>query len=88
MANYAKESFSGYTHRFKVEFEVEGEEHTTNMDIYSDSGEEAELLKMIEEKKSKKVISYKVINRATKEQDGASVVMIQEFINDLKKSSL
>lgn len=80
---YSKKSFEGYTHRFKVEFNTD-ELHATNIDIYSNYGDKKRLEDFIKEKKSYKVISFKIIHIATKEQDEKSAELINEIFKESK----
>jgi hypothetical protein len=79
---YSKTPFEGHTHRFIVEFEV-GQPYTSNLHIYSNSDSYQKLDDFIKEKKSDKVISYKIIHRASKEQDEMASKFIDEIFNEL-----
>lgn len=65
---YSKKEFPGFTHRFIVQFET-GEPYFTNLTIYSNSDSYQELENYINNNKSDKVVSFKIIHRASKEQD-------------------
>lgn len=82
MAKYSKTEFEGYTHRFKVQFITELP-HTSSMDIYSDSDKYQDLESFINEKKSNKVKSFKIINKSSKEQDELSAKFIDEVLNGI-----
>jgi hypothetical protein len=79
---YSKTEFEGYTHRFKIQFET-GEPHYSNLDIYSNSDNIGELVDFINQKKSSKVISFKVIHKATKEQDDKASELINKTLKDI-----
>lgn len=79
---YSKKPFEGYTHRFVVRFRVsEDSRDDSRIDIYSDSESYFNLENFINENKSKKVLSYTIEHRASKEQDDLD----SEFINDVLK---
>ncbi len=79
---YSKTEFEGYTHRFIVQFEI-GEPYFINCDIYSNSYSYMTLIAFINEKKKDNVISFKIIHRATKEQDELTSKFIDEILNNL-----
>lgn len=79
---YSKTMFEGFTHRFVVQFEI-GEPHFSNLTIYSNSDSYEELEKFIEKKKKEKVISFKIIHRASKEQDELSSEFIEDVLNGI-----
>ena len=81
-AKYSKTEFIGFTHRFKVEFKTD-KPHNSNFDIYSNSDSYKKLEDFINEKKSKEVLSFKIINRSTKEQDEMSAKFIDEILNNI-----
>jgi hypothetical protein len=84
MAKYSKKEFEGYTHRFIVKFKVDDDyRNDTNETIYSDSDSYAILEDFINEKKSDKVISFSIENRATKEQDEIASKSIDEWLAEL-----
>ena len=81
---YSKKEFEGYTHRFIVEFKVDNDwRNDTNIQIYSNSDSYQKLSDFINEKKSEKVVSFDIIHRATKEQDDAASVLIEEGLREL-----
>lgn len=81
---YSKKPFEGYTHRFIVEFRVDEDwRNDTKMDIYSNSDSYENLIEMINEKKTSKVITFDVMHRASKEQDEMSAKFIDEFLDGL-----
>lgn len=81
---YSKQTFEGYTHRFQVLFRIDEDwRNNIRMDIYSNSGDYEELNKMIEQKKSEKVIGYEIVHRATKEQDELSAKFLDKTLKDL-----
>lgn len=61
---YSKTKFEGYTHRFKIQFEV-GKPFFENIDIYSNSDSYQKLENFINERKSEKVISFNHIRSST-----------------------
>lgn len=79
---YSKEKFEGFTHRFKVEFDT-GEHYFSNLDLYSNSDSFQELEDFINEKKSEKVLSFKIVNRNSKEQDEMASKFIDETLKDI-----
>ena len=79
---YSKEQFEGFTHRFKIQFET-GEPHFSNLDIYSNSDSYQKLRDYINEKKSEKVLSFKIVHRASKEQDEMIAKLINETLNNI-----
>jgi hypothetical protein len=79
---YSKEKFNGFTHRFKVEFEV-GQPYTSNLDIYSNSDSRKELEDFINDKKKEKVISFKIVHKASKEQDEMAAKLIDETLDGI-----
>ena len=74
---YSRIEFEGYTHRFVVEFET-NEPYTSTLNIYSKSDSYQELEEFINENKSGKVLSFKIVHRATKEQDDAAFKFLEE----------
>ena len=79
---YSKEPFEGFTHRFKVQFEI-GEPHFINMDIYSNSDNNQELEDFINAKKTAKVVSFEIIHKASKEQDEMNSKLIDETLGGI-----
>lgn len=79
---YSRKEFDGYTHRFIVKFNI-GDEYPSNIDIYSNSDSFSDLDKFIEDKKSKNVLSFEIIHRASKEQDEACRELIEESLENL-----
>lgn len=79
---YSKEKFKGFTHRFKVLFEI-GEPYSSNLDIYSNSDSYQKLEDFINERKSEKVISFKIVHRATKDQDEMASKFINEILDNI-----
>lgn len=81
---YSKKEFEGYTHRFVVELQVGSVWPSYSaINIYSNSDSYQKLSDFINEKKSEKVISFDIIHRATKEQDDAASVLIEEVLREL-----
>ncbi len=76
---YSKEQFDGFTHRFMIQFEV-GEPHISTLTLYSNSDSYEKLEKFINEKKNKKVIMFKIVHRASKEQDELASSLIDETL--------
>lgn len=79
---YSRNKFDGFTHRFIVQFDTV-DPYYNNIHIYSNSNSHLELNKFIEEKKSNKVLSYKIIHCASKEQDEMSSKFIEETLKDI-----
>ncbi len=79
---YSKTQFEGFTHRFKVQFET-GEPHSSNLDIYSNSDSFQKLEDFISEKKTPKVVSFKIVHRASKEQDELAAELIDETLKGI-----
>ena len=79
---YSLDKFDGFTHRFKVQFE-KGDLHFHNLDIYSNSDSYDDLWNFINEKKTDKVISFKIVHRSTKNQDELSSKMIDKLLKDI-----
>ena len=82
-AKYSRNPFDGYTHRFQVRFVVKDQYNYTELDIYSNDDDYDKVKNMIEEKKSEKVLSYKISYRATKEQDDANTAFINEVLEGI-----
>lgn len=80
-AKYSRTQFEGFTHRFIVKFETSESSH--NLDIYSDSSSYITLEEFVNKKKSKNVISFEIIHRASKEQDEIASQLIDETLKDL-----
>jgi len=80
---YSREKFEGYAHRVKFEFEVFGQTHTSNMDIYTDNPYRQNVLEIINARKSDKVLSISLANWTTKEQDESTAKFIDETLKDL-----
>jgi hypothetical protein len=79
---YLRDRFEGFTHRFIVEFSVDDDwRNNTKLDIYSNSDSYQSLEEFIDSKKSDKVKSFKIIDRASKEQDEESSKFIEEWLN-------
>lgn len=75
---FSKKQFDGYTHRFKVQFVATGETYFSCLDIYSNTDSFQKIEDFINEKKTEKVLSFKIINRVSKEQDE----LAEKFINE------
>jgi hypothetical protein len=81
---YSKEQFDGYTHRFIVKMKVDEDwRNDTNVTIYSNSDSYQKLEDFVNEKKSDKVIDFKIEHRASKEQDEMSAKFIDEVLGSL-----
>jgi len=79
---YSKEQFEGYTHRFIVRLSVDNDwRNDVNLHIYSNSDSLQELEDFINEKKSDKVIAFRIEHRASKEQDELATKLIDETLN-------
>lgn len=80
-AKYSKSEFDGYTHRFIVRFSVDNDwRNDTTIDIYSNSDSFDELYNFINNNKKERVVSFKIIYRASKEDDEANARLIEEFL--------
>jgi hypothetical protein len=79
---YSKTEFEGFTHRFIVQLQT-GEPYDSNIDIYSNSDSYQKLEYFINEKKSDKVMAFKIIHRASKEQDEMSSKLIDETLKNI-----
>ena len=77
-----KEKFEGYTHRFKIEF-ITDKEYSSNIDLYSNTGDNNKVKDFIEKYKTKKVLSFKIINISTKQQDDSNSILIDEWIKNI-----
>lgn len=78
---YSKEQFEGFTHRFIVKFKVDEDwRNDTNITLYSNSDSYQKLEDFLNEKKSDKVVSFKIEHRASKEQDEISSKFIYEIL--------
>lgn len=75
---FKREKFDGYTHRFKIQFEI-GEPFYSNVDIYSNTFDLNKVEDFINSKKTKKVLSFKIVHKASKEQDE----LMSKFIDDV-----
>ena len=81
---YSRIEFEGYTHRFIVKMKVDNDwRNDSNLDIYSNSDSYEKLENFIKEKKSKKVISFEITHRASKEQDEMSSKFIDEVFGNI-----
>ncbi len=79
---YSKTQFEGYTHRFKIQLEI-GEPYFSNLDVYSNSDSYQKMEDFINEKKTDKVISFKIVHRASKEQDEMASKLIDETLKGI-----
>ena len=78
---YSKTQFEGFTHRFMVRFSVDIDwRNDTIITLYSNSESYHKLEEFINEKKSEKVVSFKIEHRASKEQDEMSSKLIDETL--------
>jgi hypothetical protein len=81
---YSKEQFEGYTHRFIIILRVDNDwRNDNNIHIYSNSDSYQKLEDFINEKKSEKVVGFRIEHRASKEQDELSVKFIDEILDGL-----
>lgn len=81
---YSRKEFEGYTHRFIVNFKIDGDwRNDTKMDIYSNSDSYEELDKFITAKKSDKVVSFEIIHKSSKIQDDMNSKFIDEWLNSV-----
>lgn len=77
---YSRKEFEDYKYRFIVQFDVWGDSHLLNLNIYSNSGDVDELENFIRKHKSEKVMAFKTIHRASKEQDDLDQILIDEVL--------
>ena len=81
---YSKEQFEGYTHRFIIKLRVDNDwRNDNNIHIYSNSDSYQKLEDFINEKKSEKVVGFRIEHRASKDQDELSAKFIDEILGDL-----
>ncbi len=81
---YSKEQFEGYTHRFIIKLRVDNDWRNDNsIHIYSNSDSYQKLEDFINEKKSEKVVGFRIEHRASKEQDELSDKFIYEILDGL-----
>jgi len=79
---YSRTKFEGYKYRFTVQFTTD-REYPSNIDIYSNSDNYKDLEDFINSRKSEKVKSFYIVNRATKEYDEMCAVLIEETLSNL-----
>ena len=80
---YSRQQFDGFTHRFIVKFKVDDDwRNDTNITLYSNSDSYQKLEDFINEKKSNKVLSFKIEHRASKEDDDIISKLIDEILAD------
>ena len=80
---YSKEQFEGYTHRFIIKLRVDNDwRNDNNIHIYSNSDSYQKLEDFINEKKSEKVVGFRIEHRASKEQDELASQLIDESLKD------
>lgn len=77
--NYSRYEFEGYTTRFKVEFNTNGNEN--NIDIYSDSDSVKDLLYFIHCNLKNKHTKFSLIHTASKRQDELTTQFINETLH-------
>jgi len=78
---YSKEQFEGFTHRFIVKLRIDEDwRNDTNITLYSNSESYQKLDDFINEKKTSKVLSFKIEHRASKEQDEMSSKFLDDFL--------
>lgn len=80
---YAKQPFDGYKYRFRLVFETTGK-FFRNIDIYSDSDSYQELEDFIEDRKSDKVIAFKIESRSSKNDDKITSELLDELFAERK----
>ncbi len=78
---FSTKQFEGFTHRFKVHLDTPN--GTDGIDIYSNSDSYQELEQFLQEKKTDKVISFKITHRASKEEDERIAELIDSVLNGL-----
>lgn len=80
---YSRTKFEGYTHRFIIKIKFDNDwRNDDNITLYSDSDSYQKLEDFINEKKSQKVVSFIIEHRASKEQDEATSIWLNEFLTD------
>jgi hypothetical protein len=80
---YSRTEFEGYKFRAKFEFGLQGENHKTNVDIYTTNPDKWEVTGIIASKATKKVTSVTLVNFSTKEQDDKAAELINETLLNL-----
>ena len=78
---YSTKQFDGFTHRFVVQFET-GEPYHYILNIYSNSDNYMNLRDFIEQKKSEKVLSFKINYKISKQEDEIYAKHINEILID------
>ena len=79
---YSRKPFPGHTHRAIAQFEVEGDEHFTNIDIYTTNDKREKILDALLNHVTKQVKSVTIIHLATKEQDDNCSRMLDEWLKE------
>lgn len=80
---YSKEKFDGFTHRFIVKIKIDNDwRNDTNITLYSNSDSYQKLEDFLNDKKSDKVVSFKIEHRASKEEDEMSSKFIDEILTN------
>jgi len=88
VAKYSRKKFRGFTYRFIIQFELlyregsrAGEPHNSSLTIYSNSGSYEKLEDFVNKNKSKMVVSFSIVHKASVEQDKLTT----KFVNDILK---
>jgi len=81
---YSRESFDGYTHRFKVKFRIDEDwRHDSNIDVYSNSDDKEKLETFINENKKGIFESFEIMSVTSKESDDLMSEFLEEFLKDI-----
>ena len=78
---YSRRPFGGYTHRFKVEFNTDSI-YNPSINIFTDTKNDEVVSAFVDALKTKRVISFKIIHKASKEQDVYTAKFIDETLKD------
>ena len=79
---YSREEFEGYKFRSIFKFSVSDDwREDTNLNIYTDNPDKEEVKRVIDGKRTEKVISCVMIHWTTKEQDELTAEFIEEILS-------
>lgn len=81
---YSKKYFEDYKMRYKIEFDVIGQDYKSNLDIYSTNEDEETVFEVIGTMINKVVVSdYRIVHKSSKQSDDNSSKLIEETIKTL-----
>jgi hypothetical protein len=81
---YSREPFEGWTERYVIKLEVDGfSGRHIFITIYSNSSSYPELVKYLDARISRRVLSFKLDSRSTKAKDESDARIIDEVISKL-----